>query len=163
MAPLLYSLQFRGFARTLGGGVLEARASAPAGALVTTVGRDGVASQFEPDERDEVLLESRLLVSDGVFDMSGRMKVSREHAIRFRALGRGRLSVSPDPHLRQGAIVCEIVEGEGQFARARGRITSSLLLSDTGDLTDTHLGVVFLADDAHNAIAAQAAAEGGER
>jgi hypothetical protein len=34
--------------------------------------------------------------------------------------------------------------GEGQFARASGRITSNFFLSDTGELTDNQIGVIFV-------------------
>ena len=147
MAPLLYSLQFRGFARAVSSDVLEARATAPASMLVTSIGADGLRGHFESGETDEALLESRLVIADGALDVSGRVTVGHSNLLRFRALGRGRLNRSPDPHLRQGAIVCEIVGGEGQFDCATGRITSNLLLSDSGDLTDTHLGVLFLGRD----------------
>lgn len=152
MAPLLYSLQFRGFATSISVGVLAARATAPGSALVTTIGEDGLRGRFESGESDEAHLESRLAIADGAFDVMGQVMVGHGNVLRFRALGRGRLSVSPDPHLRQGAVVCEIVDGEGQFARASGRITSNLLLSDSGDLTDTHLGVLFLARERENRV-----------
>lgn len=38
----------------------------------------------------------------------------------------------------------EVDGGEGQFAGARGRITPNFFVSDTGDVTDNHLGVVFV-------------------
>lgn len=155
MSPLLYSLQFRGFTTPVAADVVEARATAPAGTLVTTIGEDGLAGRFEAGEREDALLESRLVLVDGGFDVSGRVTVGRGNVLRFRALGRGRLTDSPDPHLRHGAVVCEIVGGVGQFADAAGRITSNLLLSDSGDLTDTHLGVVFLAAGAERARAAR--------
>jgi hypothetical protein len=154
VSPLLYSLQFRGFATPVAADVIEARATAPAGALVTTIGEDGLAGRFEAGEHDEAVLESRLVLADGGLDVSGRVEIGHGNVLRFRAVGRGRLTDSPDPHLRQGAVACEIVGGEGQFAGAAGRITSNLLLSDSGDLTDTHLGVVFLAAGAERAPAA---------
>ena len=154
MAPLLYSLQFRGFATAVAGEVIEVRATALGGALVTMLGDEGLTGGFRADETDEALLQARLVIVDGTFDVSGRITGGYDNILRYRALGRGRLGRSPDPQLRQGAIACEIVGGDGQFAGATGTVTSNLLLSNSGDLTDTHLGVVFLGADAVRMAAA---------
>jgi hypothetical protein len=151
MAPLLYALQFRGFASPVAADVLEARATAPAGAVVTMIGSDGLSSRLDACESDEALLTSRLVVAGGRFDVKGRLMVGHGNVLWFRSLGTGRFCRTTDPELRQGAVVCEIVGGEGQFAGATGRITSNLLLSDSGDLTDTHLGVLFLGRDSKEA------------
>jgi hypothetical protein len=37
-----------------------------------------------------------------------------------------------------------VVGGTGRLSGATGWITSNFLLSDTGDLTDTHLGLLFV-------------------
>jgi hypothetical protein len=37
-----------------------------------------------------------------------------------------------------------VLGGSGQFEAASGRVVSTFLLSDTGDLTDSHLAVVFV-------------------
>lgn len=47
----------------------------------------------------------------------------------------------------QGTAVLEVVGGEGQFEHASGRIASTFLLSDTGELTDNHFGLLFVAAD----------------
>ena len=144
MSPLFYSLQFRGFARSLSPRVLDARATAPSARVITHVGEDGLVGHVEAQDGDEALLESRIVVDDSEgLNVSGRIVVGAGNVLRFRTLGTGRLGNSPDPHLRQGAVVCEVVGGEGQFAGASGRIASSLLLSDSGDITETQLGVVF--------------------
>jgi len=144
MSPLFYSLQFRGFARSLSPRVLDARATAPAARVITSLGTDGLKGRVEAEDGQEAMLESRIVVDDGEgLHVSGRIVVGEGNVLRFRTLGTGRLGSSPDPHLRQGAVVCEVLGGEGQFAGASGRIASSLLLSDSGDITETQLGVVF--------------------
>jgi hypothetical protein len=146
MALLPYSLQFRGHARTVGSHVLEIRATAPGSTLITTIGRAGLSGRFEPDAGEEAVLESRLVVADdGAVDATGTIRLGEGHVLRFRTLGTGRLSGSPDPELRHGSILCEIDAGEGQFAGARGRIASNFVLSDSGELTDNQLGLLFLA------------------
>ena len=64
--------------------------------------------------------------------------------MRFRTVGLGHLARSPDPHLQQGTAMWEIEGGEGQFDGVRGRITSNFFVSDTGELTDNHLGLIFV-------------------
>ena len=50
------------------------------------------------------------------------------------------------PGLSHGASTWKVDGGAGTFAGATGRIVSNFLLSDTGELTDHHLGVLFLAE-----------------
>jgi hypothetical protein len=145
MAPLFYSLQFRGFARPVTAHVLDARATAPAARLVTSVGEGGLCGRVEAEPGDEAVLESRIVIDDDqTFHVRGTISVGAGHTMRFQTLGSGRIGSSPNPHLRQGALVCEVLGGEGQFAGASGRIASSVLLSDSGDLTETQLGVLFI-------------------
>jgi hypothetical protein len=142
MRPVTYSLQFRGLASVLENG-LRKEASAPGCALVTSLTHDGVAGSFvwAPGD-DEAFLDTTLaLTAPNVFEERGTIVFARGHAVRVR--GRGRLAQSHDPHLRHGTVVWEVVGGEGQFGGASGRITSNFLLSDTGDLTENQLGVIF--------------------
>ena len=41
-----------------------------------------------------------------------------------------------------------VVDGTGQFESATGQVTCNFVLSDTGDLTDNQLGVMFLGKEA---------------
>lgn len=144
--PIAYSLQFRGRLEPISPRVLEARATAPSQVLVTTVDRDGVAARFEPREGDEALLRLRLVLAhDDSFDEVGTITFGGGHALRFRTVSPGRLVGSPDPNLLHGAAVWEVERGEGQFEGARGRITSNFFVSDTGEVTDNHFGLIFVA------------------
>lgn len=130
MTALPYSLEFRGHATPLSPGVLLTRASAP-------------SQLFSPD--GEALLEARITLLDGdEFDLAGTIGFGNGTALRFRSLGRGLMGPSPDPGLRLGTAVCEVDGGSGRLATASGRITSSFLVSDTGDLTDHQLGLIFI-------------------
>jgi hypothetical protein len=145
MALLPYSLQFRGQVKAVGSHVLSVRATAPGSTLVTTVAEAGLTGRIEPATGDEALLEARLvLADDGAVDASGTIEIGDGHLFRFRTVGTGRLTGSPDPTLRHGGVVYEIHAGEGQFAGAHGRIASNFLLSDSGELTDNQLGLLFL-------------------
>ena len=143
MKPVTYALQFRGVAESTRPGVLAIRAIASGGALTTVLGDDGVRGRYDGADGDEALLEASLRITGDAFDAAGRISFGILHTLQFRATG-GRLGPTPDEHLRQGAAVAEIDGGTGQFARATGRITSNFVLSDTGEVTDHQLGVVFL-------------------
>jgi len=143
--PIVYSLQFRGRVTSLSSRVLEQHASAPSQSLITTLDANGLAGRVQPGEGgEEALLVSRLaLADDGSFEQSGTIEFAPGHVLAFRSVGSARLCRSPDPHLRHGAAVWEIEGGEGQFHGARGRITSNFFVSDTNELTDNQLGLIF--------------------
>jgi len=61
-----------------------------------------------------------------------------------RATAPGHLTLSLDRNLRHDSAVSKIHGGRGQFDGASGRITSNFFLSDTGELTDNQLGLVFI-------------------
>lgn len=145
MIPLAYSLQFRGTAVHVSPRVLEAHATAPSSVLVTCVDEQGLAGRFEPGDGYEAVLESRIVLDDdGSFDEVGSIVIGHGNVIRFRTVGVGHLATSPDPHLRHGTAMWEIDGGQGQFEDAKGRITSNFFVSDTGELTDNHLGLIFV-------------------
>jgi hypothetical protein len=53
------------------------------------------------------------------------------------------------PGLLHGAAAWEVDGGAGAFEGATGRIVSNFLLSDSGDLTDNQLGVLFAPGSEH--------------
>jgi len=64
--------------------------------------------------------------------------------VRFHSVGLGQLGPSPEPGLRQGTAAWVIDGGAGAFEHAAGRIVSNFLVSDRSELTDRHLGVLFV-------------------
>jgi hypothetical protein len=128
-----YSLEFRGHATPVDPSVLLTRASAPC----ETVGKDG-----------EALLEARVtLLDNDEFELAGTVAFGSQGALRFRSQGRGSIQASPEPGLRLGTAICDIDGGSGELESASGRITSSFLISDTGELTEHQVGLVFVASD----------------
>jgi hypothetical protein len=126
-----YSLEFRGHATPLDPSVLLTRASAPWEA------GDG-----------EALLEARVTLLDAnEFELAGTVAFGSGSALRFRSYGRGVIEASPEPGLRLGSAICDIDGGSGELESATGRITSSFLISDTGELTEHQVGLVFVASD----------------
>ena len=82
------------------------------------------------------------LLDDGSLVQRGEISFGEDAAITFRAVGD--LSSSPGPSVRHGTAVCEVTGGRGRLAGARGSIASAFLLADSGELTDHHLGLLFV-------------------
>jgi hypothetical protein len=144
MKPIIYSLQFRGQATPLRSDLLRLELRAPSTTLVTTVGAIGVRGTFEDAPGGEAFLESELMRDDeSTFADRGTIEFGRGNTLRFHSIG-SRLAHSPDPHLKHGALICQIEGGEGQFAQSLGLITSNFLLSDTGEVTENHFGLIFI-------------------
>ena len=74
------------------------------------------------------------------------MEFGHGHSVRFRTSAamshRARIELSPT-----AAVVRDVIGGEGQFAGSVGLITSNFLISDTGDVTENHLGLIFVRDE----------------
>lgn len=83
-------------------------------------------------------------VDDVRFEQTGTIGFSDGSALRFRSIELGVLEPSPDAHLRHGAVVWRIDGGVGPLRGANGKIAANLLVSDTGDLTEHQLGLLFL-------------------
>ena len=85
---------------------------------------------------------------DGSLVETGELRFGDGSALTFRA--RGALGASLDPHRRHGTAVLEVTGGSGRFGGARGYVTSNFLLSDSGELVDHHLGLLFVEEpDGH--------------
>jgi hypothetical protein len=125
MHPVIYTQRLGGRLTATAPGVLDA--------ALSSLGEPAtVEAQFSfADERH--------------FRLTGEVRFDGDDSLRFRTLGSGLLDPSPDPALRHGTTVLEICGGSGRFAGASGRITSNFVLSDEGEITDNHLGVVFVA------------------
>ena len=122
-----------------------ARATAPSGALVTRISDDGVDVAFEPLSGGEAHFECRItLLDESRFEEVGTISFGNGNVLRFRSVGAGELVPSADPHLSHGTSSWEIDGGAGAFAGASGRIVSNFLVSDTGELTDRQVGVIFV-------------------
>jgi hypothetical protein len=144
MKHITYTLQFRGHVAEVEGG-LRKLSHAPGCSLVTRVASAALEARYVWEQQgEEAVFESAVAFAAGArFTEEGTIHLSPRSAVRVR--GAGRLGPSPDPELLHGTAVYDVVEGAGQFEGAHGRITSNFLLSDTGELTENQLGVVFLA------------------
>ena len=132
MQSVPYTLELRGHATPVSPGVFLTRAH-------------GVHALFGGGEQ-EAVLEGRLsLLDDGAFELAATIGLGCGSAIRLRTVEPGSLGDPGDAGLRAGTAICEVDRGTGRLAGASGRIVSSFLLSETGELTDSQAGVVRLA------------------
>ena len=129
MKPLAFALEFHGEAVQLDAGRLRVETQASGGL-------DGLGDGVALCRRDIELTD------DGSLTERGELSFARDDAVTFTA--RGRLRRSPDPRLRHGTAVLEVTGGRGRLAGARGFVTSNFLLSDSGELTDYHQGLLFI-------------------
>jgi hypothetical protein len=133
--PIAFALQLEGEAVELDGGRywVETRAASNGAAWSADdeigTGRAVCRRQLE-------------LWDDGSLVETGELDFGAGDSVTFRA--RGALTASPDPRRRQGTAVFEVTGGRGRLAGARGYVTSNFLLADSGELTDHHLGLLFL-------------------
>ena len=144
MKPISFALQFKGQAVELDVGRFWAETRARG-----RVGLNETADVLDRLGSDEALCRRDLeLRDDGSLVQTGEISFGADDAITFRA--KGELGATSDPHLRHGTAVLEVTGGRGQLAGARGFVTSNFLLSDTGELTDHHLGLLFLERAGHD-------------
>jgi hypothetical protein len=150
MQQLIYSMQFKGRAAPVEGssGVLQASTSAPSCTITSLVGPEGLAGAINPAAGGVVEFVSEVtFTGESSFLESGTIAFGDNgHQLRFSTVGQGYLGPSPDAGVQHGAVTWRIDDGEGQFAGAHGLITSNFLVGPNGEVTDHHLGVIYLAD-----------------
>lgn len=159
MRQIIYTMQFNGRVTPVGTSpnVMKATTTAASGTWTTVVGRDGLQSTLEPAAGDQAMFESEVTflggfessevtsAGEGGFKETGTITFGNGgHRLRFSTIGQGYIGPSVEPNLKQGAVMWQIDSGEGQFEGARGLITSNFTVSDAGEVTDHHMGVIFV-------------------
>jgi len=142
--PITYSLQFRGRATPLASNLVRLELTAPSAALVTIIGAMGIRSRFDDVLGGEAVLRSETSFDELSFDDRGTIEFGRGNTLHFCSIG-SRLTPCPDPRLRHGIAIRPVEGGDGQFAGCEGLIASNFLISDTGEVTENHAGVIFVA------------------
>jgi hypothetical protein len=148
MKQLIYAMQFKGTAAPKAGvsGVIKASTTAPSCTLTSVVGSGGVTGTLVPVSGGKASFESEVtLTGEASFTETGTIRFGESnHLLRFSTVGQGFLGKSPDEALQYGSVMWRVDSGEGQFAGASGLITSNFTLSDTGEVTDHHFGLIFV-------------------
>ena len=134
--PIAFTLRLAGEAVELDGGRYWAETQ------VVSLGADLPGASDGIDFGEAICRRQLDLWADGSLVQAGEMTFGDDGAVTFRA--RGTLGASPDPAVRHGTAILEVTGGRGRLAGARGFVTSNFLLADSGELTDHHLGLLFL-------------------
>ena len=133
-APIAFALQFRGDAVEVGDGRMWAESRAPTCFFVNVFGRDGLRGRLGGD--GVVCRRELELSEDGSLAEAGEITFDAQSSITFRS--RGELAGG------RGTAMCEVTGGRGALAGAHGYIATNLELSDSGELTDDHIGLLFV-------------------
>jgi len=160
MRQIIYALRFTGQAAPVGTSptVMKTLTTAASCTLTTIVDQDGLRSTLEPAAGGQATFESSVTFvggfeasevtssGEGGFMETGTITFGEcGHRLHFSTIGQGYIGPSAEPNLRHGTVMWRIDGGEGQFDGAQGLITSNFTVSDSGDITDYHSGVIFLA------------------
>jgi hypothetical protein len=159
MRQIIYAMQFTGAVRPLGTSpsVMKATMTAVSCRFTTTIGPDGLGTTIEPVAGEPVTFESQLTflggfestdvtsAGEGGFKETGTITFGEgKHRLHFSTTGQGYIGPSAEPPLRQGAVIWEVQGGEGQFEGAQGLITSNFTINEADEVTDHHMGVIFV-------------------
>ena len=149
MKQINYTLHFRGQASRSADdtGVLRTTGSGTSCTLDTTVRATGVETALHAKPGDLAFMESELrLHGQDAFDGTGVLTFGDDgdHALRFSTLATGHLAPSAAPGVMTGAVSWKIDGGSGNFEGASGVITSAFTLTESGDLSEYHCGLLFV-------------------
>ena len=78
------------------------------------------------------------------FNETGNINYQRHGKLKFETVGAGYLRASPLPGLQYGSVIWNITQGEGEFADAKGYITSNFTLSAEGEVVDNQCIRIFM-------------------
>ena len=149
MRQILYTLHFRGqTSRANGSDVLRTTGSATSCVVSTVIRPSGLETDLHASDGDLAFIESELrFTGPDEFEEDGTITFGDEdeHVLRFSTVGQGHVTTGGEPNTMAGAASWKVDGGEGQFASARGFITSAFTISDSGERSDFHCGLIFLA------------------
>ena len=151
MRELVYTMHFRGQASrsTDDAMVLKTASSGTSCTMHTVVGPSGIETTLEPGPGDLAFLECVIQLTDNsAFTGSGTLTLGEdgENALRFSSLQPGHIGPTQTPGLLAGTVSWRIEGGAGRFAAAAGYITSAFTVKESGDLSEYHCGLIFLAE-----------------
>jgi hypothetical protein len=158
MTQVIYMMQFNGQVTQVGTSpsVLKATTTASSCTMSTVVGADGLRSTLESVDGGNATCESEVTFIGGFeseatstgeagFKEAGTITFGKgRDRLRFSTVGQGYIVPAPDPDLKHGCVIWQVDGGEGQFDAARGLITSNFTISSSGEMTDYHVGVIFV-------------------
>jgi len=127
--------------------VLRTTGSATSCVVSTVIRASGVQTDLKASDGDLAFLESELRVTGpDEFQEDGTITFGdeNEHVLRFSTVGQGHVSPGLEPGTMAGTASWKVDGGEGQFASARGFITSAFTITNSGERSDFHCGLIFV-------------------
>jgi hypothetical protein len=117
--------------------------------IVSSVIRpSGVQTDLQASGGDDLaFLESELRVTGhDEYEEDGRSRLATAMGIFCGSStpGQGHVTAGLEPGTMAGTASWKVKGGEGQFAAVRGFITSTFTISDSGERSDFHCGLIFL-------------------
>lgn len=151
MRQLVYTMHFRGqMSRSSGDqDTLRATSCGTSCTLQTVVGPTGAETTLQPATGDLAFIEAEIhLTGEEAFEGSGVLTFGEEgeHSLRFAASKTGQIHPSGLPGVLAGAVSWRVEGGAGRFASASGFITSAFTVTESGELSDYHCGLIFVPD-----------------
>ena len=149
MRKILYTMHFRGQTSPAANHseVLRTTESAASCTMSTIVRRSGIETDLQVSEGDLAFLESELRVTGpDEFEEDGTITFGDEsgHVLKFSTVGQGHITPGLEPGTIAGTANWKVLGGEGQFASACGVISSAFTISDSGERSDFHCGLIFV-------------------
>ena len=127
--------------------LLRTIGSATSCVVSTVIRGSGVETSLQASEGDLAFLDSELRVTGpDSYREDGSITFGDDNAnvLWFSTLGEGHFTSSIAPGTMAGSASWKVNGGEGQFAAAQGFITSNFTLSEAGELSDFHCGLIFV-------------------
>jgi hypothetical protein len=81
---------------------------------------------------------------DGTFVERGTIRYGAGGGVTFETVGRGWVEQAPSSDGVAGGVVWTVTGGDGEFAGARGLITSNFTVSAAGEVVDNHVARLYL-------------------
>jgi len=113
----------------------------------TILSATGVEASLETLGVETATLEAEVeLTGESTFVESGRIRYGTAGSVTFRTVGHGVRGPSAVPGRIIGAVVWEVIAGDGRFAGATGFITSNFTVEANGEVLDHHVAQLVIPD-----------------
>ncbi|MEP6537874.1 MAG: hypothetical protein ABJF23_21230 [Bryobacteraceae bacterium] len=148
MQQLIYTMLFKGHAAPSESDpqTLHVSLKAASCSITTVINHGGLTGGFDPAAVIDAAFESDVqLLTATTFTERGTISFGKAgHSLNFVSIVDGWMGQSPDPSLRQGTVTWKVDGGQGQFEGACGTITSNFTIAESGEVSDYHLGIIYL-------------------
>ena len=148
MRVVIFVLQFHGRGTQVAVDRRRATTTASSQLHRTILSATGVETSVETIGTETATLEAEVeLTGDRTFVESGRIRYGTAGSVTFRTVGHGIRGPSGIPGRIIGAVLWEVIDGDGRFAGATGFITSNFAVEASGEVVDHHVAQLVIPDE----------------